>query len=68
MRVIAFARRHLDQVPTGRDAAEAGLDYVGLAAFTDPLRDGVRAAVAALTGAGVSTIGSPATTRPPPLR
>jgi hypothetical protein len=28
----------------------------------------VRAAVAALTGAGVSTIGSPATTRPPPLR
>jgi len=56
MRVIAFARRRLDQVPADRDAAEVGLDYVGLAAFTDPLRDGVPAAVAALTRAGVATI------------
>jgi Ca2+-transporting ATPase len=56
MRVIGFARRRLAEVPAGRDAAEAGLDYVGLAAFTDPLRDGVPAAVAALTRAGVATI------------
>jgi len=56
MRVIGFARRRLDQVPADRDSAETGLDYVGLAAFTDPLRPGVPAAVAALTTAGVSTI------------
>ena len=56
MRVIGFARRHLDHVPAERATAETGLDYVGMAAFTDPLRDGVSAAVAALAGAGVATI------------
>jgi len=56
MRVIGFACRRLDQVPANRDAAERELDYVGLAAFTDALRDGVPAAVAALTRAGVATI------------
>ena len=56
MRVIGFGRRHLSQPPADRDAAERDLDYVGLAAFTDPLRDGVPAAITALTAAGVSTI------------
>jgi P-type Ca2+ transporter type 2C len=56
LRVIGFARRRLGEVPAGRDAAERDLDYAGLAAFTDPLRDGVPAAVAALTAAGVATI------------
>jgi len=56
LRVIGFARRRLAEVPTGRDAAERELDYVGLAAFTDPLRGGVPAAITALTAAGVSTI------------
>jgi Ca2+-transporting ATPase len=56
MRVIGFARRHLSHLPAGRDTAETGLDYVGLAAFTDPLRDGVPAAVTTLTTAGVATI------------
>jgi len=55
-RVIGFARRHLSGVPADRDTAETGLDYVGLAAFTDPLRYGVPAAVATLTTAGVSTV------------
>src|SRR6266542_4459317 len=53
LRVIGFGRRRLAEVPTGRDAAERELDYVGLAAFTDPLRGGVPTA---LTAAGVSTI------------
>jgi magnesium-transporting ATPase (P-type) len=39
LRVIGFARRHLGEVP-----AERGLQYVGLAASTDPLRRGVPAA------------------------
>jgi Ca2+-transporting ATPase len=56
MRVIGFARRHLDHIPADRDDAETGLGYVGLAAFTDPLREGVPAAVAALTDAGVATV------------
>jgi P-type Ca2+ transporter type 2C len=56
MRVVGFARRRLGKIPAERDIAERDLDYVGLAAFTDPLRDGVPAAVATLTGAGVSTI------------
>src|SRR6266487_3963290 len=56
LRVIGFGRRRLAEVPTGRDAAERELDYVGLAAFTDPLRGGVPAAITALTAAGVSTI------------
>jgi P-type Ca2+ transporter type 2C len=55
-RVIGFARRLLSGVPADRDAAETGLEYLGLAAFTDPLRAGVPAAVTALTTAGVSTI------------
>ena len=56
MRVIGFASRTLGQVPDGRDAAERDLEFAGLAAFTDPLRDGVPGAVAALAGAGVATI------------
>jgi Ca2+-transporting ATPase len=56
LRVIGFARRRLAQVPADRDAAETGLEYAGLAAFSDPLRDGVPTAVAALTTAGVSTV------------
>jgi len=56
LRVIGFGRRRLAEVPTGRDAAERELDYVGLAAFTDPLRGGVPAAITALTAAGVSAI------------
>jgi P-type Ca2+ transporter type 2C len=56
MRVIGFARRRLGSLPADRDAAERDLDYVGLAAFTDPLRDGVPAAITALAAAGVATI------------
>lgn len=56
LRVVAFAERDLPGPPTDRDQAETGLRFVGLVAFTDPLRAGVADAVAALTGAGVSTI------------
>jgi Ca2+-transporting ATPase len=61
MRVIAFARRDLTTVPTDPDTAETDLTYVGLAWFTDPLRQGVPEAAAALTTAGVQTIAWPAT-------
>lgn len=55
-RVVAFARRQADQRPADRDAAEAGLEFVGLAAFEDPLRPGVADAVRELHRAGVATI------------
>jgi P-type Ca2+ transporter type 2C len=56
LRVIAFASRRIAAIPEGRDAAERDLRYAGLAAFTDPLRDGVPAAVGTLTAAGVATM------------
>src|SRR3954452_1261539 len=56
LRVIAVAERRAGAAP--RDAAEAEreLAFVGLAAFRDPLRAGVGAAVAELAHAGVRTI------------
>lgn len=56
LRVVGFAHRVLDDVALDRDNVEQDLAYVGLAAFADPLRDGVPAAVAALTDAAVATI------------
>jgi Ca2+-transporting ATPase len=56
LRVIALARRGLTAVPAAREAAETGLALAGLAAFDDPVRDGVPGAVAALTAAGVATL------------
>jgi len=56
MRVIAFARKDLQDVPNDRQTAETGLSYVGLAWFDDPLRDGVPQAAAALSLAGVQTM------------
>jgi P-type Ca2+ transporter type 2C len=56
LRVIAFARRTLTHTPATRDDAETDLTYVGAAAFDDPVRTGVPAAVAELRRAGVATI------------
>jgi Ca2+-transporting ATPase len=56
LRVIAVAERHVNSVPCDAAAAEADLDFVGLAAFRDPLRAGVPDAVAELAHAGVRTI------------
>jgi len=57
LRVIGFAHRQLDRErPVEQETAERGLHFVGLAAFADPLRDGVPEAVAALSLAGVATI------------
>jgi P-type Ca2+ transporter type 2C len=55
-RVIAFARGRAAVVPKTAEQAERDLGFVGLAAFDDPLRDGVPEAVEALRGAGVATI------------
>jgi len=56
LRVIAVAARHTDQLPRDAEDAERELSLIGLAAFVDPLRDGVRKAVETLAGAGVRTI------------
>ena len=55
-RVLAFAKRPADATPKTAEQAERQLGFVGLAAFDDPLRDGVPEAVEALRGAGVATI------------
>jgi len=56
LRVIAVAERHLASAPRDAAAAEADLEFVGLAAFRDPLRAGVGDAVAELAHSGVRTI------------
>lgn len=57
LRVIAFACRHLPPgTPLQAEAVETDLDFVGLAAFADPLRPGVPTAVQTLHHAGVATV------------
>ncbi|HYB29100.1 MAG TPA: HAD-IC family P-type ATPase [Solirubrobacteraceae bacterium] len=56
LRIIAVAERRVASVPRDAADAEAELEFVGLAAFRDPLRAGVGDAVAELAHAGVRTI------------
>ena len=56
LRIIAVADRRVACAPRDAAAAEAELEFVGLAAFRDPLRAGVGDAVAELAHAGVRTI------------
>ena len=56
LRIIAVAERHAKFAPHGAVDAEAELEFVGLAAFRDPLRAGVGEAVAELDRAGVRTV------------
>lgn len=56
LRVIAFAQRSSERVPEDRVDAERDLTFVGLVAFLDALRPGVRDAVAELRTAGVRTV------------
>lgn len=56
LRVLAFAERTTSSVPSTAEDAERDLEFVGFAAFNDPLRDGVPQAVASLERAGVNTI------------
>jgi Ca2+-transporting ATPase len=56
LRVLAVAERRVARVPIDAADAEDGLEFVGLAAFRDPLRAGVGDAVAELAHAGVRTI------------
>ena len=56
LRVIAVAERRVACPPGDAADAEARLDFVGLAAFRDPLRAGVGDAVGELAHAGVRTI------------
>jgi Ca2+-transporting ATPase len=58
-RVISLAYRHLDKVPTGKDAREEtenDLIYLGFASIVDPPRDGVKEAVAACHSAGINVV------------
>ena len=56
LRIIAVAERRVARAPRDAADAETELDFVGLAAFRDPLRAGVGDAVAELAHAGVRTI------------
>jgi Ca2+-transporting ATPase len=56
LRIIAVAERRAASAPRAAVDAEAGLQFVGLAAFRDPLRAGVSDAVAELSNSGVRTI------------
>ncbi len=56
LRIIAVAQRRVASAPRDAADAETELDFVGLAAFRDPLRAGVGDAVAELAHAGVRTI------------
>ncbi|MBV9796652.1 MAG: HAD-IC family P-type ATPase [Solirubrobacterales bacterium] len=56
LRVIAVACRTMGAIPRSWQDAERDLSLVGLAAFADPLRAGVRDAVSTLARAGVRTI------------
>ena len=55
-RIFAVAERRVASAPRDAADAETELDFVGLAAFRDPLRAGVSDAVAELAHAGVRTI------------
>jgi P-type Ca2+ transporter type 2C len=56
LRIIAVAERRVASAPGDAAGAETDLDFVGLAAFRDPVRAGVGDAVAGLAHAGVRTI------------
>ncbi len=58
-RVISLAYRHLDKIPTGKNAreeTEKNLIYLGFACIVDPPREGVKEAVAACHSAGINVI------------
>jgi Ca2+-transporting ATPase len=58
-RVISLAYRHLDKVPTSKDAREEtenDLIYLGFASIVDPPREGVKEAVSACHSAGINVI------------
>ncbi len=58
-RVISFAYRHLDKIPTGKGAraeTETDLIYLGFACIVDPPREGVKEAVADCHSAGINVI------------
>ncbi|HEU4642045.1 MAG TPA: cation-translocating P-type ATPase [Gemmatimonadaceae bacterium] len=56
MRVIAVAAGELPHGPAGRDVDERALRYLGLVAFSDPLRPGVTAALEECRRAGIRVI------------
>jgi P-type Ca2+ transporter type 2C len=56
LRIIAVAERRAASAPRDVADAEAELEFVGLAAFRDPLRAGVGDAVAELAHSGVRTL------------
>ena len=55
-KVLAVAARELPHAPPDHAEPEANFDFVGLLAFEDAVRDGVREAVAACQAAGIHTM------------
>ncbi len=56
LRVLALARRQLEQPPPALDDWETGLQLIGLVGMSDPPRPEVRVAIAKARGAGVRTL------------
>ena len=58
LRVLAVARRHLDELPAevSAETIESGLTLIGLVAMTDPARPEVRPAVERARRAGIRTM------------
>lgn len=52
-RVIGFASRNSDVLPTSRQEAESSLSFIGFIAMVDPLRDDIIAAVKLCHKAGI---------------
>lgn len=57
-RLIGFARKDVDTQKRSLDVADAkaGLSWVGIMAFTDPVRSGVKQALEEASSAGIKTV------------
>ncbi|MDP3587113.1 MAG: cation-transporting P-type ATPase [Sulfuricurvum sp.] len=55
-RVIGFAKRECDTLPTSREEAESALIFIGFIAMVDPLRDDITEAVELCHKAGIRVL------------
>jgi Ca2+-transporting ATPase len=56
IRVLAFARRRLDEVPRDPDTAGVDLEFIALAGLRDPVRESAARSVAEVRSAGITLL------------